>query len=436
MGISNLWQLVSCVGRRIDLEALEGKTLAIDASIWLIQFMKAMRDEQGKMLPYAHLRGMVHRVCKLLYHGIRPVFVFDGQTPMLKRRTIMKRRQKREDQHEQLRHTAQRLFLNQLKQQQKSKSTKVGVAGYVNTFQPPPGAKEKEEEKEKLLDEEEEKGQCQSSEEEEELDELEQGPRESNFDDRMNIDGHFIPVAKHQQKEYFIELERQQRQDARKEFLVVAGDPEEYSKTQLDQFLKRSKLKQTITNLREQVAGTSGDVTHAKELTGARRIASNANLSYRYISGTTTKVKKNKTTAAEEDRFKFDDQTKVRKAPDEHVKSGSKRQTVLSLADYNAHQLMDQSNDEEIEEDERHDSHNYLNNVYSDEVSFVPTEKEGNMCCSFYDNGKGLAVAEAKLFPAEMFMEPSTSLKDEMVHEEESDSDIGKTFSKILHNND
>jgi DNA excision repair protein ERCC-5 len=31
MGVKDLWQLLSPVGRRLSLESLEGKTLAIDA---------------------------------------------------------------------------------------------------------------------------------------------------------------------------------------------------------------------------------------------------------------------------------------------------------------------------------------------------------------------------------------------------------------------
>ncbi|KAK1317699.1 DNA repair protein UVH3 [Acorus calamus] len=49
-----------------------------DASIWIVQFMKAMRDEQGEMVRNAHLLGFFRRICKLLYLRARPVFVFDG----------------------------------------------------------------------------------------------------------------------------------------------------------------------------------------------------------------------------------------------------------------------------------------------------------------------------------------------------------------------
>lgn len=35
-----------------------------DASIWLIQFIKAMRDDKGDMLPNAHLLGFFRRICR------------------------------------------------------------------------------------------------------------------------------------------------------------------------------------------------------------------------------------------------------------------------------------------------------------------------------------------------------------------------------------
>lgn len=63
-----------------------------DASIWLVQFIKAMRNEKGEMLHNAHLLGFFRRICRLLFHRIRPVFVFDGATPALKKRTTIARR--------------------------------------------------------------------------------------------------------------------------------------------------------------------------------------------------------------------------------------------------------------------------------------------------------------------------------------------------------
>ncbi|CAI5968730.1 unnamed protein product, partial [Closterium sp. NIES-64] len=57
MGVQGLWELLAPVGRRVSVEALANKTVAVDASIWLVQFLKAMRDDRGELLPGAHLLG-------------------------------------------------------------------------------------------------------------------------------------------------------------------------------------------------------------------------------------------------------------------------------------------------------------------------------------------------------------------------------------------
>ena len=50
MGVSRLWDLLAPCGRRVSLDALARKRLVVDASIWLIQFIKAMRDDSGEMV--------------------------------------------------------------------------------------------------------------------------------------------------------------------------------------------------------------------------------------------------------------------------------------------------------------------------------------------------------------------------------------------------
>ena len=57
MGVKGLWTLLEPTGRRVNIEALGGRRVAVDASIWLVQFIKAMRDERGDMLPTAHIMG-------------------------------------------------------------------------------------------------------------------------------------------------------------------------------------------------------------------------------------------------------------------------------------------------------------------------------------------------------------------------------------------
>ncbi|KAL4452206.1 hypothetical protein ABPG75_007868 [Micractinium tetrahymenae] len=123
MGVSGLWQLLEPVGLRISIEALQNKRLAVDASMWLFQFVRAMRDERGEMLRNAHVIGFFRRICKLLFHRIRPVFIFDGSTPALKQQTVATRRRRREQQSARVNRLAEKLLLNQLKQSALGKVT-------------------------------------------------------------------------------------------------------------------------------------------------------------------------------------------------------------------------------------------------------------------------------------------------------------------------
>ncbi len=109
MGVKSLWSLLDPVGRPVlyvpvlflefsnlpfcfSLETMEGKAMAIDSSIWIYQFQATMRDKEGRGLVNAHVVCFLRRICKLLFYGIKPVFVFDGGAPALKRSTIVSRK--------------------------------------------------------------------------------------------------------------------------------------------------------------------------------------------------------------------------------------------------------------------------------------------------------------------------------------------------------
>ncbi|XP_058058071.1 DNA excision repair protein ERCC-5 [Anopheles bellator] len=95
MGVLGLWKLIEQSGKPVPLETLENKVLAVDVSIWLHQVIKGFQDSKGSALPNAHVLGLFHRLCKLMYYRIRPIFVFDGGVPVLKKQTIAKRNQSR-----------------------------------------------------------------------------------------------------------------------------------------------------------------------------------------------------------------------------------------------------------------------------------------------------------------------------------------------------
>lgn len=114
MGVTGLWQIVHPCARPIKLETLNRKRLAVDASIWIYQFLKAVRDKEGNALRNSHVVGFFRRICKLLFFGIKPVFVFDGGAPALKRSTISERKKRREGRREDAVRTAGRLLAVQM----------------------------------------------------------------------------------------------------------------------------------------------------------------------------------------------------------------------------------------------------------------------------------------------------------------------------------
>lgn len=114
MGVNSLWDILGPSARPVRLEALSRKKLAVDASIWIYQFLKAVRDQEGNSLAQSHIVGFFRRICKLLYFGIHPIFVFDGGAPALKRRTITQRRERRHGKKESMAQAARKLLAIQV----------------------------------------------------------------------------------------------------------------------------------------------------------------------------------------------------------------------------------------------------------------------------------------------------------------------------------
>ncbi|XP_022623514.1 DNA repair protein complementing XP-G cells [Seriola dumerili] len=117
MGVHGLWRLLESTGKPINPETLEGKILAVDISIWLNQAVKGVRDRDGNSVQNAHLLTLFHRICKLLFFRIRPVFVFDGDAPLLKKQTLALRRQRKEELTRESKQTNEKLLKTFLKRQ-------------------------------------------------------------------------------------------------------------------------------------------------------------------------------------------------------------------------------------------------------------------------------------------------------------------------------
>ncbi|RLE89377.1 MAG: flap endonuclease-1 [Thermoprotei archaeon] len=102
MGV-DLRELVENVRRTITLEGLRGKVIAIDAYNALYQFLTNIRQRDGTPLMdsmgrvTSHLNGLLYRTVNLIEYGIKPVYIFDGKPPELKKIELMKRMRIREE---------------------------------------------------------------------------------------------------------------------------------------------------------------------------------------------------------------------------------------------------------------------------------------------------------------------------------------------------
>ncbi len=83
--------------KEIEIKDLAGKIVAVDAFLWLHQFMSIIRQPDGTPLKdskgriTSHLSGIFYRSAKLIQNNIKLVWVFDGEKPEFKIKTIKER---------------------------------------------------------------------------------------------------------------------------------------------------------------------------------------------------------------------------------------------------------------------------------------------------------------------------------------------------------
>jgi len=100
----NLRDLIPEEARReVELRHLRGKVIALDAYNMLYQFLAAIRQPDGTPLMdrkgrvTSHLSGLFYRTINLVEEGVKPVYVFDGTPPELKKRELSERFRRREE---------------------------------------------------------------------------------------------------------------------------------------------------------------------------------------------------------------------------------------------------------------------------------------------------------------------------------------------------
>jgi len=87
---TNLRELI--FSKEIEIKELKGKILAVDSFNVLYQFLSTIRQRDGTPLKdsrgnvTSHLTGMFNRTTKLMKEGVKLIYVFDGEPPLLKQK--------------------------------------------------------------------------------------------------------------------------------------------------------------------------------------------------------------------------------------------------------------------------------------------------------------------------------------------------------------
>ena len=90
----------------ISFQELKGKTIVVDASNVIYQFLSSIRQQDGtplmdsKKRVTSHLSGLFYRNISLMQEGIKLVYVFDGTPPEQKKRTNEIRKETKDEARE------------------------------------------------------------------------------------------------------------------------------------------------------------------------------------------------------------------------------------------------------------------------------------------------------------------------------------------------
>lgn len=296
---------------------MRNKVLAVDISIWLTQFVKAMRDAEGAQVRNAHLLGVFRRCIKLLYLSVRPVLVFDGATPALKRKTLAGRRAMRDRHEAKLRRLAERMLVNRMKisvlgaaiRTKRKRSTANGNArsaktkqltnDLANIRQAPaagPSSEEtgKQQSREEMEEEEEDSIQpvhtsdtvkdrtpdkektippevvrmqevedaifaADLADEEEAMNrQRDAAPIDMPYDVHDIDDGTLQDLPPTMQSEIFKQIKFNQRARHRERMLLQKNDPAQFSRAQIEGFLQNTALNRKIRSARSALNDKSG----------------------------------------------------------------------------------------------------------------------------------------------------------------------------------
>ncbi|KAL9906409.1 XPG-like endonuclease [Glossina fuscipes fuscipes] len=88
MGIKDLWSVLTPYAERKPISELRGKIVAIDLAGWVCESLNVV---DYYVHPKHHLKNLFFRTTYLIWEEVIPVFVLEGEAPILKSQVIAKR---------------------------------------------------------------------------------------------------------------------------------------------------------------------------------------------------------------------------------------------------------------------------------------------------------------------------------------------------------
>lgn len=105
----------------INIDQLKGKILVVDGYNNLYQYLSSIRQRDGSLLTdskgnvTSHLVGLFSRTAKLMKKGLKLAFVFDGETPDLKKEERERRKNLKKQAHKKYKEAKEKKDLDNMK---------------------------------------------------------------------------------------------------------------------------------------------------------------------------------------------------------------------------------------------------------------------------------------------------------------------------------
>nr|XP_045596661.1 DNA excision repair protein ERCC-5 homolog [Procambarus clarkii] len=254
MGVKGLWKLIESTGVPVPLETLEHKILAVDVSIWLHQAVRGFRGPGGAAVANAHLLTLFHRICKLLFYRIRPVFVFDGGVPYLKKQTLASRKIRRDVAASKAQQVRERLLKNLLKSQAVRKALGRSGPGPSIAHVARPQKKEKDMfELPPIPDSENQLTSLKSEDSEDEGDYILKNLKLPNLHQFDFESKEFKSLAIETQHEILCELQDTRKQNSWSSINEMPRQSESFAEFQMGRLMKRRNFQATLDSTRDEI---------------------------------------------------------------------------------------------------------------------------------------------------------------------------------------